>query len=299
MSAILRQREIVDRRALQVELDALAEGGEPPRARVAEVLRRALQAGRAEVRKRFEAGASGTDTTHELAFLVDQLIRVLYDFVATRVYPLANPDRRRAHGAGRGRRLWPRRAGALLRHRSAVPAALQADAAYRAGGGVHALSLWDLGLKVGQATRSVEEMPAPRQGRPHHPHRACSRRATSGASRSCSSELKRRFEAEIVKGTRRRIRRGQARRARRAARAPRRFALCRRAQRQGGQGRPARPPHAVLDRQIHLPRRRRRRAGRARRAVAPRRRSASRARRTSCGRCAAICISSPAAPRTA
>ena len=82
----------------------------------------------------------GPDVGRETCFLIDQLIRALYDFTTQHVYPARQPDRRRASGDGRGRRLWPRRAGALLRHRSAVPAALQADAAYRAGGRVHALS---------------------------------------------------------------------------------------------------------------------------------------------------------------
>src|SRR5262249_3929670 len=41
--------------------------------------------------------------------------------------PGAEPFRSRAHGGRRHRRLWPRRARARLRHRSPVPAALQAD----------------------------------------------------------------------------------------------------------------------------------------------------------------------------
>ena len=40
---------------------------------------------------------------------------------------VGEPVRDRAHGRGRDRRLWPRAAGAGLRHRSAVSAALQAD----------------------------------------------------------------------------------------------------------------------------------------------------------------------------
>ena len=61
--------------------------------------------------------------------------------------------------------------------------------------------LWDLGLKVGQATRSVDEMhrAAPRATSRSAPR--CSKRATSGASRRCSLELKRRFEAEVIKGS--------------------------------------------------------------------------------------------------
>src|ERR1700733_5368811 len=93
MNAILRQREIVDRRALLAELEALGgeSSGEPPRALVAAALKRALEAGRAEVRRRFDAGETGTEATHELSFLVDQIIRVLYDFVVARIYPIANP----------------------------------------------------------------------------------------------------------------------------------------------------------------------------------------------------------------
>ncbi|HLJ64619.1 MAG TPA: bifunctional uridylyltransferase/uridylyl-removing protein, partial [Stellaceae bacterium] len=86
-----KQREIVDRLAVLERLAALAEDGEPDRRRVAEVLKEALQAGRAEVRQRFEAGALGGDTVRSLSFLVDQLIRALHDFVTTAVYPLANP----------------------------------------------------------------------------------------------------------------------------------------------------------------------------------------------------------------
>ena len=46
---------------------------------------------------------------------------------------VAESVRSRAHGDRRDRRLWPRPAGAGLRHRSAVPAALQADGVGRVG----------------------------------------------------------------------------------------------------------------------------------------------------------------------
>ena len=65
------------------------------------------------------------------------------------------PVRCRAHGRRRHRRLWPRPAGALLRHRSPVRAALQADALGRERGRVHALSALGPGA----------------QGRPCHAHR--------------------------------------------------------------------------------------------------------------------------------
>src|SRR3546814_20801251 len=54
-------------------------------------MKEALAAGRTEVRRRFEdEAASGTLTVRAEAYLVDQLIRVVYDHVDQRLYPLAN-----------------------------------------------------------------------------------------------------------------------------------------------------------------------------------------------------------------
>src|SRR6266481_4510535 len=202
MSHIERQREIVDRRALLAALVALAgqAGGEPPRAQVVEILREALQAGRAEVRRRFEAGATGTDTVRGLSFLMDQLVRVLYDFVAAHVYPLANPTSGErltlvaVGGYGRGE-LAPFSDIDLLfllpykqtPHTEQVVEYLL-------------YLLWDLGLKIGQSTRSVDE---------------CLRQAKSDLTirtgllearylwgeQALFNELKRRFNSEIVRGT--------------------------------------------------------------------------------------------------
>ena len=74
-----------------------------------------------------------------------------------------------------------------------------------------------------------------------------------------------RFDKSVDPGHRPGVRRRQARRARGAPPPRRPVALSGRAQRQGRQGRLARPAHAVLDRQIRLSRARRRGAGRPRR----------------------------------
>src|ERR1043166_5083445 len=94
MAQIHRQREIIDRRALAEQLaQAIAVSGKPAtdRAAVLPPLRDALAQGRAEIRRRFEAEGNAPRTVREQCFLIDQLIRVLYDFVTETVYPLANP----------------------------------------------------------------------------------------------------------------------------------------------------------------------------------------------------------------
>src|SRR5690606_16080263 len=70
-----------------VRLDATAE-----RAAVLVALRTVLAAGREEIRRRFDASADGRAVARETCFLVDQLIRTLYDFTAIHVYPVANPS---------------------------------------------------------------------------------------------------------------------------------------------------------------------------------------------------------------
>src|SRR6266851_5403643 len=202
MSHIERQREIVDRRALLAALVALAgqAGGEPPRAQVVEILRQALQTGRAEVRRRFDAGASGTDTVRGLSFLMDQLIRVLYDFVAAHVYPLANPTSGErltlvaVGGYGRGE-LAPFSDIDLLFLLPYKPTPHTEQVVE-----YMLYALWDLGLKVGQATRSVEDTLR------HAKTDLTIRTAVLEAryiwgDQELFADLKRRFEVEIIKGT--------------------------------------------------------------------------------------------------
>src|SRR5216684_4602014 len=202
MSHIERQREIVDRRALLAALVALAgqAGGEPPRAQVVEILRQALQTGRAEVRRRFDAGASGTDTVRGLSFLMDQLIRVLYDFVAAHVYPLANPTSGErltlvaVGGYGRGE-LAPFSDIDLLFLLPYKPTPHTEQV-------VEYLLylLWDLGLKIGQATRSVDE--CLRQAKADLTIRTGLLEARYlWGEQALFSELKKRFDSDIVRGT--------------------------------------------------------------------------------------------------
>ena len=96
--------------------------------------------------------------------------------------------------------------------------------------------LWDMGQKVGHATRSVSE--CIRQAKADMTIRTAlleSRHLFGDAT--LYGELTTRFDKEVVQGTRGGVRRRQARRARGAPSPRRPVALSGRAQRQGRQGR--------------------------------------------------------------
>jgi [protein-PII] uridylyltransferase len=202
MGHIEQQRAIIDRRGLAAALDALAEAasGEPPRARVVETLRQALNSGHAQVRKRFESGGTGTEAVRELSFLMDQLIRVLHDFVGKHVYPLANPTAGErlaviaVGGYGRGE-LAPFSDIDLLFLLPYKPTPHTEQVVEYI-----LYALWDLGLKVGQATRSLDDTLR------HAKADLTIRTAVLEArfiwgDQQLFLDLKRRFEAEIIKRT--------------------------------------------------------------------------------------------------
>ncbi len=161
---IEKQREILDRRALTQALVEAVAGSRDPHAdtaTVAAVLREHLAQGRAEIKRRFDAdpraAESGRRLARETSFMIDQLIRAIYDFTTTQLYPLPNPSAAEkialvaVGGYGRGE-LAPYSDIDLL---FLLPYKLTAHCEqvveyilYR---------LWDLGLKVGQSARSLEE----------------------------------------------------------------------------------------------------------------------------------------------
>ena len=159
------RRAIVRRRALEDALATLVEdlptGAEPPRPAVLALLRDALAVGRAEIRRRFEEpGPLRNDGDQVLAatsFLMDQLIRVIFDFADQRIYPAANPSAAERLGVvatggyGRGE-LAPLSDIDLLflRPYKQTPRGEQIVE-------FMLYLLWDLGLKVGHATRTVDE----------------------------------------------------------------------------------------------------------------------------------------------
>ena len=154
-------REIVSRRALMARFEALTGKDDPQgagvRAKILGACRDSLTHGTSEIGRRLEAGATGADTVHARAYLMDQIIRCLYDFAAGRVYLQANPSAAErlavvaVGGYGRGE-LAPHSDLDLL---FLLPYKITPF-------GEQVIEyilymLWDMGLKVGQATRSIDE----------------------------------------------------------------------------------------------------------------------------------------------
>src|SRR6218665_2306981 len=84
--SVPHQREIIDRRALAARLETA------DKAALAAILKEALAHGRAEIARRLaEKPWAGMEVAASYAFLTDQILRLAYDHVTTRLHPLANP----------------------------------------------------------------------------------------------------------------------------------------------------------------------------------------------------------------
>src|SRR6202000_1810574 len=132
------------------------------------------------------------------SFLVDQIIRVLFDFISTHVYPIANPTEGErmaliaVGGYGRGE-LAPYSDIDLLfltpYKRTPHTEQVVEYVLY---------TLWDLGLKVGQSTRSVEETIRQAEGDLTIRTAVLEARYIWG-DQELFDELKKRFDAELMK----------------------------------------------------------------------------------------------------
>jgi [protein-PII] uridylyltransferase len=201
--SIVRQRDIIDRLALAEQLSAAIPVVRSPaldRSAFVAPLKAVLTTGHAEIRRRFDATGDGSAVMREQCFLMDQLIRVLFDLVTGEIYPLPNPTSGErlaiiaVGGYGRGE-LAPYSDIDLLfllpYKRTPYTEQVVEYLLYL---------LWDLGLRIGQATRSVEE---------------CQRLAKSDLTirtgllearylcgdQALFRDLKKRFDSDIVRGT--------------------------------------------------------------------------------------------------
>ena len=153
--------ELLDERALVAELEKLADkhGGNEQdlRRNVAKTLKAALAEGRTAAEKQLLKDRHGRSCAERLCFAQDAIIRVLYEFAAKRMYKSQNPSEGEhmavvaTGGYGRG----------LMAPGSDIDLLFLLPYKQTAWGESVAEAilycLWDMGLKVGHATRSVDE----------------------------------------------------------------------------------------------------------------------------------------------
>jgi [protein-PII] uridylyltransferase len=203
LNPIPNQRAIIDRRAVgELIGQAVAEqGGAEARPRIVELLRKALSHGREEIARRLAAKpTAGNDCAEAQSFLVDQLIRLIHDHVIGDVY--------RASNRTSGERLALMAVGGYGRGEMAPHS--DVDIAFLTPGKqtpwceqvIEAMLyfLWDLGLKVGHSSRSLDDMV--RMARSDLTIRTASLEGRYvWGDQALYDEAQRRFWAEVVQGT--------------------------------------------------------------------------------------------------
>ncbi len=161
MIRVSKPREIIDRKKVLVRLDEILgwSGFNPDSQRdIFNIYKKALDTGRLEIRRRFEAGEqSGEKTVAAGSYLLDQLIRVIYEVASEHAFPIGVETAGDAMsviatgGYGRGE-LAPHSDIDLM---FLLPYKLTPRAEQVVEYVLY--TLWDLGLKVGHATRSTDE----------------------------------------------------------------------------------------------------------------------------------------------
>jgi [protein-PII] uridylyltransferase len=158
---VLKPREIIDRKAITMQLNDLVDlSGYGPKTQtlVLAIFKAAQKAGWSEIKRRFEdTDISVRQTTLANSYLIDQLIRLINEFACTRVYPSANP--------ATGEQMSLIATGGYGRAEVAPYSDVDLMFLFPYKLTAHSeqiieyilYTLWDLGLKVGHATRSVEE----------------------------------------------------------------------------------------------------------------------------------------------
>ena len=157
---ISKQRDIIDRKLLAETIDGISAGADisSRRGAIIEQLRFALAKGRAEIAERLLRHPSqGYRAAAEQAFLIDQVVRLIFDHVTQKLYPVANRSSSEriailaVGGYGRGE----------MAPYSDVDIAFVTP--YKRTAWTEQVIeamlyiLWDLGLKIGQSSRSLDE----------------------------------------------------------------------------------------------------------------------------------------------
>ena len=199
-----RLEHVVDGVKLRAQLSAAAldaAGDAAEQRRVAlDILKQALFRGRMIAKERLENGAGGIETAQLICGVTDEVVTALYDFTTVHVFRARNPTEGErlavvaVGGYGRGT-LAPFSDLDLLFLRPYKQTA-HAESVIE----YMLYALWDLGFKVGHASRTVEE--CLRLSKEDFTIRTSileARRLTG--DQALSADLIKRFRAEVVKGT--------------------------------------------------------------------------------------------------
>ncbi len=199
-----RIEHVVDGHRLRAQLTAAALdaiGDEAAqRSRALDVIRAALFRGRMIAKERLEAGASGIETAQLLSHVVDEVISALYDFTTVHMFRARNPTEGErlallaVGGYGRGA-LAPFSDVDLLflRPYKQTP---HAESVIE----FMLYALWDLGFKVGHASRTIEE--CVRLAREDFTIRTALLEARHLTGDDVlSSDLRKRFRKDVIEGT--------------------------------------------------------------------------------------------------
>ena len=199
-----RLEYVVDGVKLRAQLSAAAleaSGDEVAQRKAAlDILRAALFRGRMIAKERLENGGGGIETARLLSGVTDEVVTALYDFTTVHVFRARNPTQGErlallaVGGYGRGA-LAPFSDIDLLFVRPYKPTAhTESVIEYML------YALWDLGFKVGHASRTVEEcLKLSRQDFTIRTSILEGRRLAG--DEALADDLKRRFRQEVVKGT--------------------------------------------------------------------------------------------------
>src|SRR3954469_14111329 len=199
-----RLEHVVDGVKLRTQLTAAAIdaiGDEAAQRKQAlEVLRQALFRGRMVAKERLEDGAGGIETARLLSGVTDEVITALYDFTTVHVFRARNPTEGErlavmaVGGYGRGA-LAPFSDIDLLFLRPYKPTP-HAESVIE----YMLYALWDLGFKVGHASRTIDEcIKLSREDFTIRTSILEARRLTG--DEKLAEELVRRFQNDVVKGT--------------------------------------------------------------------------------------------------
>ncbi len=203
-NAILRPGELIDAERLRHDLTALyrEHGGNETelRKQVLELLKQVVADGRAVAEQRLMDDGHGTRCAVNLSYIQDELIRVLYDFTVTHVYMSRNPSSAEricvvaVGGYGRGT-LAP---GSDIDLLFLLP---YKQTPWGESVVEYMLYLlWDLGFKVGHATRSLDECMRLSQSDLTIRTAMLEARYLWG-DKALFNDMARRFDREVVAGT--------------------------------------------------------------------------------------------------